>query len=199
VCKQLSLGVWLTPVGSIRLFASRSVWVSCVCRATLSLVPYENVDFESDGVTLNGWFMESNSSAPTPAVPILYSHGSGKNVAVRYRVERYEFLLSLGVKLFVYDYPGYVDRPPGIWLPPQPLRHVSCMVPCQCTRNSHTYHHRVSCSCSCSGALALALARALSYSRSERAGMAKVKATPVRAPSTLPRVMLIMCWWRRPM
>lgn len=67
---------------------------------------YTNVSFDSDGNTLNGWFMTSPDSAPTPRVPVLYNHGSGKNIAVRYRVQRYAFLLTLGVDLLTYDYPG---------------------------------------------------------------------------------------------
>ena len=70
------------------------------------LVNYTNVSFDSEGATLNGWFMSSPDSAPTPRVPMLYNHGLGKNIAVRYRVERYAFLLSLGVDLLTYDYPG---------------------------------------------------------------------------------------------
>lgn len=78
------------------------------CDYSTSLVSYTSVDFESNGATLNGWYMETASGVGlTPRVKVLYNHGSGKNVAVRYRVERYAFLLTLGVQLFAYDYPGY--------------------------------------------------------------------------------------------
>ncbi len=43
---------------------------------------------------------------------ILYSHGSGWNVAVQYRLQRYAFLLSLGhVQVLTYDYAGYGASP----------------------------------------------------------------------------------------
>lgn len=57
---------------------------------------------------LHGWLMSnvSESSDESP-LNVLYYHGSGRNIAVQYRVQRYEILLSFGnVRLFVYDYPG---------------------------------------------------------------------------------------------
>ena len=68
------------------------------------------LDEQFDAGRLDGWYLESDSSdssIPTPFVKILYNHGSGSNLAARYRTDRYKFLLTLGVKLFVYDYPGY--------------------------------------------------------------------------------------------
>lgn len=60
-------------------------------------------------------FLMVNSTAPYAAAPplhILYSHGSGWNVAVQYRIERYKYLLSQGnVALLTYDYPGYGASP----------------------------------------------------------------------------------------
>lgn len=71
-------------------------------------VPRDVTYTTTDGV-MHAWLM-SNSSGPSslPWVNILYSHGSGANVAVNYRLDRYRWLLQRGrVRLFVYDYPGY--------------------------------------------------------------------------------------------
>ena len=55
--------------------------------------------------------ISSDPSAPRP-LTILYSHGSGWNVAVQYRVERYRFLLAQGnVQVLTYDYAGYGASP----------------------------------------------------------------------------------------
>jgi alpha-beta hydrolase superfamily lysophospholipase len=49
-----------------------------------------------------------SGAGPCPPLNILYNHGSGENVASNYRMERYQYYLSLGaVRIFVYDYPGY--------------------------------------------------------------------------------------------
>ncbi|KAJ1476211.1 Alpha/Beta hydrolase protein [Baffinella frigidus] len=78
--------------------------LSC-CTYTGAIVPYTDVSFTSSGETMHGWWIPSaNGSNFT----ILYNHGSGANVAVRYRQDRYQWMRSeLGVNVFVYDYPGY--------------------------------------------------------------------------------------------
>ena len=68
------------------------------------LVPYENVTFESAGQQMHGWWIPSHNGS---VLTVLYSHGSGHNLAVRYRQERYRFLRDLGLNVFTYDYPGY--------------------------------------------------------------------------------------------
>ena len=56
-------------------------------------------------------YLMANFTEPNPdakRVFMLYSHGSGWNVAVKYRIDRYKFLLSQGnIALLTYDYPGY--------------------------------------------------------------------------------------------
>jgi len=39
-------------------------------------------------------------------VTLLYNHGSGRNLASAYRLQRYHFLASIGVNVLAYDYPG---------------------------------------------------------------------------------------------
>lgn len=63
--------------------------------------------------TIHGWLMVNatrHHSAPASQKPliIMYSHGSGNNVAAGYRIERYKFLLEQGnVVVISYDYAGY--------------------------------------------------------------------------------------------
>lgn len=72
--------------------------------------PLEVTYTTTDGL-MHGWYMV-NDTAPADGaagwLTVLYSHGSGANVAVNYRQERYSWLLRQGrVRVFVYDYPGY--------------------------------------------------------------------------------------------
>jgi len=71
------------------------------------------VTIPSEFGPLDGFLMRNiNSSSSQPPLTILYSHGSGWNVAVQYRVVRYAFLLSLGnVQVLTYDYAGYGASP----------------------------------------------------------------------------------------
>ncbi|KAA0148692.1 hypothetical protein FNF29_06475 [Cafeteria roenbergensis] len=69
-----------------------------------------DVTYTTTDGAMHGWLM-TNSTPASPGdgwLTVLYSHGSGANVAVNYRQQRYQWLLSLGrVRVFVYDYPGY--------------------------------------------------------------------------------------------
>lgn len=82
------------------------------CDFSQSEVPRRAYTFGSGkSLSLNGWLMSSNAT-DMPAskqkfVPILYSHGRDSNIATRHNIERYKFLLTQGVHLFAYDYPGY--------------------------------------------------------------------------------------------
>lgn len=90
--------------------------INC-CSYDASLVlpstPPTDVTFEDEnGNLIHGWVLE-NATAPAgnpdaPFVNILYNHGSGYNVAVKYRLDRYKFLLAQGrVRILAFDYPGY--------------------------------------------------------------------------------------------
>lgn len=105
------------------------------------------LDEQFDAGRLDGWYLESDSSdssIPTPFVKILYNHGSGSNLAARYRTDRYKFLLTLGVKLFVYDYPGCVCV--GALLTPQAVllltfAHINAQVRQIHRRSYRRLHH----------------------------------------------------------
>jgi pimeloyl-ACP methyl ester carboxylesterase len=59
---------------------------------------------------INGWIMVNNTPAfaGQPREAVLYNHGSGGNIAMGYRHERYNWLLEQGnIAIFTYDYPGY--------------------------------------------------------------------------------------------
>jgi pimeloyl-ACP methyl ester carboxylesterase len=65
---------------------------------------------DEGGSYIHGWLLANTTkaSASQGFISMLYSHGSGGNVASGYRVARYQFLLSLGnIVIFVFDYPGY--------------------------------------------------------------------------------------------
>jgi pimeloyl-ACP methyl ester carboxylesterase len=68
-----------------------------------------NFTYTTTDGSMHAWLMTNSSGPPSlPWLNILYSHGSGANVAVNYRLARYQWLLQRGrVRLFVYDYPGY--------------------------------------------------------------------------------------------
>mmetsp|Transcript_32544 Transcript_32544/g.50666 ORF Transcript_32544/g.50666 Transcript_32544/m.50666 type:complete len:219 (-) Transcript_32544:347-1003(-) len=54
---------------------------------------------------MHGWWIQGSGSS---GHALLYNHGASGNVAMMYRQERYKFLAeTLGVDVFVYDYPGY--------------------------------------------------------------------------------------------
>lgn len=111
------LGIYIAAAGSSLVFSPKSS-AECVPGCTaLDCCDYSTTfggatkqEIQFDEGRLDAWYLvsdTSDTSIPTPYVKILYNHGSGSNLAARYRTQRYEFLLSLGVKLFVYDYPGY--------------------------------------------------------------------------------------------
>lgn len=69
-------------------------------------VPHEDVFFRlPDNTLLHGWWIKNNTN--NGSYPLVYSHGSGFNLAVGYRIDRYRTLLEMGYSIFVYDYPGY--------------------------------------------------------------------------------------------
>ena len=71
------------------------------------------VSIDSKFGSLDGFLMRNvSTTATSPPLTILYSHGSGWNIAVQYRLQRYAFLLSLGnVQVLTYDYAGYGASP----------------------------------------------------------------------------------------
>ena len=77
----------------------------------------QEVTFKSDDreTDLVGWWLpaaENGDSAATTSNlsavgALLYHHGSGLNIAAEYREKRYDWFLSQGISVFVYDYPAY--------------------------------------------------------------------------------------------
>jgi len=63
---------------------------------------YEDVFFvTADGVKLHGWYV----SAENALITVLLCHGNGGNIS--HRLEKIQFLHSLGVNFFLFDYRGY--------------------------------------------------------------------------------------------
>ena len=61
----------------------------------------------AEGDSINWWWIPGNASYGTRRRTILYSHGSGRNLASAYRLQRYHFLASIGLNVLTYDYAGY--------------------------------------------------------------------------------------------
>ncbi len=63
---------------------------------------YENVRFPaSDGVTLHGWYVPGDPSAPT----LLFFHGNAGNIS--HRLDSLEIFHRLGLNTLIVDYRGY--------------------------------------------------------------------------------------------
>lgn len=61
----------------------------------------------AEGDSINWWWIPGNASYGARRQTILYSHGSGRNIASAYRLQRYHFLASIGLNVVAYDYAGY--------------------------------------------------------------------------------------------
>eukprot|EP00736_Rhodelphis_marinus_P012521 Rmarinus@m.12831 len=77
---------------------------------------FEDVNAEAIGIPgtdttplLSGFLFEYEGDEFTEdeVLIALYNHGSSYNIGVDYRVKRIEDLVSLGMNIFEYDYPGY--------------------------------------------------------------------------------------------
>ncbi len=65
-------------------------------------LPYENVFFEtSDGVKLNGWFIEAVGGEKT----VLFCHGNAENIS--YFLDEVKQFNEMGFGVFIFDYRGY--------------------------------------------------------------------------------------------
>lgn len=65
-------------------------------------VPFEEVYFETeDELTLHGWFISVDSTAPT----VLFFHGNAGNISGR--METLKLFHRLGLNAFIFDYRGY--------------------------------------------------------------------------------------------
>jgi fermentation-respiration switch protein FrsA (DUF1100 family) len=63
---------------------------------------YEDVFFEaSDGVRLNGWFIEAENSRGV----VLFCHGNAGNIS--HRLDSILLLLRMDLDVFIFDYRGY--------------------------------------------------------------------------------------------
>lgn len=63
---------------------------------------FENVSFRaSDGVKLNGWYLQGGQDQPL----VLFCHGNAGNIS--HRIENLRHLHELGLSIFIFDYRGY--------------------------------------------------------------------------------------------
>jgi fermentation-respiration switch protein FrsA (DUF1100 family) len=64
--------------------------------------PYQNIFFDTqDNLTLNGWLIIQDRSAPT----VLFCHGNAGNLTQR--IDSIQKFLDMGLNVFIFDYRGY--------------------------------------------------------------------------------------------
>jgi pimeloyl-ACP methyl ester carboxylesterase len=72
-------------------------------------VPYENIAFQSKGLTIRGWFIPSiHTESPSPLIIIVHGWGSNRSRVLRYA----EPLHKVGYALLLFDARGHGESDP---------------------------------------------------------------------------------------